>query len=128
MGTVYSGVQHYFRILQFRYGGEEYGEMMIFPLHCYSTAAMPYMGAQGWGNSRRSPLSGNFFPSGFFFTLWGPFFHVVGLFLLVGAISRGPYLHVGAFVLFREEWGWVVSRGGDFWNCPSLNIPYVLFQ
>ena len=22
MGTVYSGVQHYFRILQFRYGGE----------------------------------------------------------------------------------------------------------
>ena len=23
MGTVYSGVQHYFRILQFRYGGEE---------------------------------------------------------------------------------------------------------
>ena len=48
--------------------------MMIFPLHCYSTAAMPYMGAQGGGdNSRRSPLSGNFFPSGFFFTLWGPF-------------------------------------------------------
>ena len=39
MGTVYSDVQHYFRILQFRYGGEEKGEMMIFPLHCYSTAA-----------------------------------------------------------------------------------------
>ena len=43
---VYSGVQHYFRILQFRYGGEEQGEMMIFLLHCYSTAAMPYMGAR----------------------------------------------------------------------------------
>ena len=48
--------------------------MMIFILHCYSTAAMPYMGAQGGGgdNSRRSLLSGNFFPNGFFFTLWGP--------------------------------------------------------
>ena len=39
MGTMYSDVQHYL------YGGE--GEMMIFLLHCYSTAAMPYMGAQG---------------------------------------------------------------------------------
>ena len=47
MGTMYSDVQHYFRILQFCYGGE--GEMMIFLLHCYSTAAMPYMGAQGGG-------------------------------------------------------------------------------
>ena len=49
MGTVYSDVQHYYRILQFRYGGEEWGEMMIFLLHCYSTAVMPYMGAQGGG-------------------------------------------------------------------------------
>ena len=64
--------------------------MMIFPLHCYSTAAMPYMGAQGGGgNSRRSPLSGNFFPSGFFFTLWGPFFHVVGLFSPCGGHKQG---------------------------------------
>ena len=54
----------------FLMGGKELGEMMIFHLHCYSTAAMPYMGAQGGGgNSRRSPLSGIFFPSGFFFTL-----------------------------------------------------------
>ena len=127
MGTVYSGVQHYFRILQFRYGGEEQGEMMIFLLHCYSTAAMPYMGARSGGGGSivgvRFFLE-IFFPLGFSFHYGGLFLHVVGLFSPCGAISRGPYLHVGAFVLLREEWG----GGGDFWNCPSLNIPYLLFQ
>ena len=48
--------------------------MMIFILHFYSTAAIPYMGVQGGGgNSRRSPLSGKFFPCGFLFTLWESF-------------------------------------------------------
>ena len=95
---------------------------MIFILHFYSTAAIPYMGAQGGGgNSRRSPLSGKFFPCGFLFTLWGLFLHVVGLFPL-GAISTGPFLHVGAFVLLRRGGGGGLAVGGDFWNCPSLNI------
>ena len=113
--------------------------MMIFPLHCYSTAAMPYMGAQGGGGGGGIVGVRLFLEifskwvflhiMGIFFSMWWAFF------LLVGAISRGPYHHVGAFVLLREEWGGV-SRGGggcreggrEFWKCPSLNIPYVLFQ
>ena len=48
---------------------------------------------------------------GAFFSMWWAFF------LLVGATGRGLYLHVGAFVILREEWGGggvgvVVSGGG----------------
>ena len=112
----------------FLMGGKELGEMMIFHLHCYSTAAMPYMGAQGGGAIVGVRLFLEFFfQVGFsshyrgLFSMWWAFF------LLVGAISRGPYLHVGAFVLLEEKWGGGggVGRGEgvDFWNCPSLNIP-----
>ena len=93
MGTVYSGVQHYFRILQFRYGGEEWGEMMIFPLHCYSTAAMPYMGAQGGGGG--GTIVGfrlfleKIFQVGFSSHYGGLFLHVVGLFSPCGGHKQG---------------------------------------
>ena len=95
--------------------------MMIFLLHCYSTAAMPCMGAQGGGGAIvgvRLFLELYFhvgFSShyGFFFSMWWAFF------LLVGTISRGPYLHVEAFVLLREEWGGDgVGRGWEFLELP----------
>ena len=78
--------------------------MMIFPLHCYSTAAMPYMGAQGGGdNSRCSPLSGYFFSKwvflhimGAFFSMWWAFFLPCGGYKQ-GALSScgGPLFSLG---------------------------------
>ena len=86
---------------------------------------MPYMGVQGGGGTIvgvRLFLE-IFFHVGFsshyggFFSMWWAFF------LFVGAIHRGPYLHVEAFVLLREEWGgWCREGVGDFWKYPSLNI------
>ena len=79
---------------------------------------MPYMGAQGGAIVGVCLFPEFFFHVGFsshyggFFSMWWAFF------LLVGAISRGPYqayLHVEAFVLLREEWGGGgVGRGGGF--------------
>ena len=77
---------------------------------------MPYMGAQGGG----AIVGVRFFLEivfqvGFSSHYGGLYLYMVGLFAPCGAISRGPYLHVGAFVLLREEWGDGVERGGgDF--------------
>ena len=125
MGIVYCDVQHYFRILQFRYGGEEYGEMMIFSLHCYSTAAMPYMGARwrGGGALVGVHLFLEFFPCGFFFTLWGPFSPCGGPFFSLWGPQAGSLIFMWGLLLSlgRNGRGVVVSGGGG-WNCPSLNI------
>ena len=62
--------------------------MMIFPLHCYSTAAMPYMGAQGGGTIVGVRLFLEiFFQVGFSSHYGGLFLHVVGLFSPCG----GPF-------------------------------------
>ena len=86
--------------------------MMIFPLHCYST-----MGAQEGEAIVGVRLFLKFFFHVGFSSHYGGLFSMLwwAFFLLVGAISRGPYLHVGAFVLLREEWGGGgVGRGGGF--------------
>ena len=88
--------------------------MMIFLLHCYSTAAMPYMGAQGGGGGGGGTIVGVrlfleiFFQVGFSSHYGGLYLYVVGLFAFCsfcGGHKQGPYLHVGAFVLLRKEWG-----------------------
>ena len=90
--------------------------MMIFPLHCYSTASMPYMGAQEGGGTIvvvRLFLE-IFFQVGFSSHYGGLFLHVVGTFSPCGGHKRRPYLHVGVFVFLRDEWGGGggVERGG----------------
>ena len=115
--------------------------MMIFLLHCYSTAAMPYMGAEEGGTIVGVRLFPKFFFHVGFSSHYGGFFSMWWAFLLlVGAISRASYLYVEAFVLLREEWGGGgVGRGGWFlemsffkhffgraWYVPFFW--YVLFQ
>ena len=84
--------------------------MIIFLLHCYSTAAMPYMGAEGGGAIVGVRLFLEFFSHvGFSSQLWVGI-HVVGLFSPCG----GPIFMWGPLFSLGRNGGGVVSGGGGF--------------
>ena len=70
--------------------------MMIFLLHCYSTAAMPYMGAREGGTIVGVRLFLEiFFQVGFSSHYGGLFLHVVGLFYPCGGHKQGALSSCG---------------------------------